>query len=723
MRQVLVSGGAVRLENVPAPLVEPGTILVKTDHSCISVGTEMSGVRSSGTSLLKRAIQQPQHVRKVLNLVLSEGLNHAKRVVQDRLSHESPIGYSLSGTVIGVGRDIADIFPGDRVACAGSQCAYHAEVVRIPRNLVVRMPDRVGFDEGSTVALGAIAIQGLRRAGPTLGETFVVVGLGALGQLTAQLLGLNGCRVIGIDLDPNRLALAQRYGMDWALHPAEDADLEIVGRLTGGHGADGVIITAATSSSAIIASAFKMCRKKARVVIVGDIGLNLNRADFYEKELDIFISTSYGPGRYDKNYEEDGRDYPLEYVRWTENRNMVEYLHLLERGKLFVGPLIESVYSIDEVETAYSSLQLTLPKPIVVLLKYPHREEVFNARTQIVPTVKRTASDSRIRVAVIGAGSFAKGMHLPNILDLSDTYALRAVVSRTGHSAKASGTRFKADYCATDYREVLEDSETEAVIIATRHDLHAKIALEALRAGKHVLLEKPLAVQNEDLIALEEFFKTESKNKPLLLTGFNRRFSPYAESVAKQTRGRTNPMIVNYRMNAGYIPLEHWVHSTEGGGRNIGEACHIYDLFTFLTDAEVTQVHATSMTPRTDYYSYHDNFVATINFKDGSVGTLTYTALGSSEYPKESMEVFVDGKVIMLNDYRRMTTQGGAAHTLSSRSPDKGQKRELAAFASAIKGKLPWPIPWWQQVQATRISYEVDRLLSVQPRGQKSEAQ
>jgi len=722
MKQVLVSGGSVRLENVPAPLVEPGTVLVKTDHSCISVGTEMSGVRSSGTSLLTRAIQQPQHVRKVLNLILSDGITHAKRVVQDRLSHESPTGYSLSGVVVEVGRDIDDIFPGDRVACAGSQCAYHAEVVRIPRNLVVRLPDRVGFDEGSTVALGAIAMQGLRRAAPTLGEMFAVVGLGALGQLTAQLLSQNGCRVIGIDLDSNRLDLAKRFGMDWGVYPAENADLEMVNRLTGGYGVDGVIITAATPSSSIIATAFKMCRKKARVVIVGDIGLNLNRADFYEKELDIFISTSYGPGRYDKTYEEDGCDYPIEYVRWTENRNMAEYLMLLEQEKIFVKPLIESIHSIDEVEHAYSSLQLTVPKPLMVLLKYPNRKEVFKTRTQIVTTRQRTARDSRIRVAVIGAGSFAKGMHLPNILDLSDTYALRAVVSRTGHSAYASSVRFKADYCATDYREVLEDNETEAVIIATRHDLHGKIALEALKAGKHVLLEKPLSVQNEDLLALEDFFKANHQEKPLLLTGFNRRFSPYAVSIAKQMRGRTNPMIINYRMNAGYIPLGHWVHSTEGGGRNIGEACHIYDLFTFFTDAEVTRVHATSIIPHTDYYSPYDNFVATMNFVDGSIGTLTYTALGSSEYPKESMEVFVDGKVIALNDYRRMTTQGGVAHALSTRSPDKGQKQELIAFASAIKGKTPWPIPWWQQVQATRISYEVDRLLSGPTRGEQIEA-
>lgn len=710
MKQVLVSGGAVRLETVPAPVVEPGTVLVRMDHSCISIGTEMSGVKSSGTPLWERALRQPQHVRKVVDMLLADGLSQTRRVVQERLSIELPTGYSGAGVVLEVGAGIDEFAPGDRVACAGAQCAFHAEVVRIPRNLVARIPENVGFGEASSVALGAIALQGVRRATPTLGETFVVVGLGILGQLTVQILRANGCRVIGVDLDRDRIALAERHGLSWGVHPDDGNDIAHVARLTDGAGADGVIVTAASPSDAIVSAAFRMCRKKARVVLVGDVGLKLQRVDFYAKELDFLISTSYGPGRYDERYEEKGLDYPLGYVRWTENRNMVEYLRLIAEGAIDLKPLIAAIYPIDEVDAAYRMLQSGAGKPLMVLLSYPQLRADMPKRIALPPRVQGV-SRSAIRIAVIGAGGFAKGMHLPNLLELQSHYRLRAVVSRTGHNAASTGTRFGADYCATDYREVLDDKEVDAVIIATRHDKHASIALEALQAGKHVLLEKPLALEESDLTAIEAFFEAESGAKPVLLTGFNRRFSPYAERIAGVIKKRSNPMIINYRMNAGYIPLDHWVHSAEGGGRNRGEACHIYDLFTFFTNSIATRIQASAIVPKTGYYSPSDNFVANIAFEDGSVATLTYTALGATEFPKETMDIFVDGTVASLDDYRRMAIAGLKQKPFASRSPDKGQKEELIAFARAVKGETDWPIPLWQQLQATRISFKVDRLL------------
>ncbi|MDB4214592.1 bi-domain-containing oxidoreductase [Burkholderiaceae bacterium] len=713
MKQVMVSGGAVRLEEVPAPLVERGTVLVRTHHSCISIGTEMSGVRSSGASLWKRALRQPQHVRKVIDMVLSDGLAYTRRLVQERLSIEQPTGYSLSGVVVAVGAGVEDCAPGDRVACAGSQCAFHAEVVRIPRNLLVHIPDGVGFEEASSVALGAIAMQGVRRANPTLGETFVVIGLGVLGQLTAQILKANGCRVIGIDLDRDRLALAQQHGMHSAVHPDDGSDVQSVARLSGGIGADGVIITAASPSDAIVSTAFQMCRKKARVVLVGDVGLNLQRADFYVKELDFLISTSYGPGRYDQAYEEGGVDYPVEQVRWTENRNMAEYLRLLADGALAIKPMIAAVHDIDNAGIAYSSLQSITDKPLMVLLSYPHKSAEASPRIHL-PASSKSVTTDKIRMALIGAGGFAKGMHLPNLVELNSEYALRAVVSRTGHNAASTGKRFCADYCTTDYQEVLADKDIDAVIIATRHDKHGSMALEALKAGKHVLIEKPLALEESELVALEAFFADGADAKPVLLTGFNRRFSPYAVAIAGQLEKRSNPMIVNYRMNAGYIPLDHWVHGAEGGGRNRGEACHIYDLFTFLTGAAVRSVQASAIVPTTAYFSAADNFVANLTFKDGSVATLTYTALGTEEFPKESMDIFVDGKVISLDDYRRLSTCGVKQKSLVTRTSEKGQLQELVAFASAVKGRTSWPIPLWQQMQATRISYEIEGLL--QPR-------
>jgi len=713
MKQVMVSGGTVRLEEVPAPLVEPGTVLVTTHHSCISIGTEMSGVRSSGASLWKRALRQPQHVRKVIDMVLSDGLAYTRRLVQERLSIEQPTGYSLSGVVVAVGAGVEDCAPGDRVACAGSQCAFHAEVVRIPRNLLVHIPESVGFDEASSVALGAIAMQGVRRANPTLGETFVVIGLGVLGQLTAQILKANGCRVIGIDLDRDRLALAQQHGMHWGVHPDDGSDVQNVARLSGGIGADGVIITAASPSDAIVSTAFQMCRKKARVVLVGDVGLNLQRADFYVKELDFLISTSYGPGRYDQAYEEGGVDYPVEQVRWTENRNMGEYLRLLADGVLAIKPMIAAVHDIDNAGIAYGSLQSNTDKPLMVLLSYPHKSVEAGPRIHLSTSSKNVTTD-KIRMALIGAGGFAKGMHLPNLMELKSEYALRAVVSRTGHNAASTGKRFGADYCTTDYQEVLADKDIDAVIIATRHDKHGSMALEALKAGKHVLLEKPLALEESELVALEAFFADGADAKPVLLTGFNRRFSPYAVAIAGQLEKRTNPMIINYRMNAGYIPLDYWVHGAEGGGRNRGEACHIYDLFTFLTGSVVVSVQASAIVPKTGYFSASDNFVANLTFEDGSVVTLTYTALGTAEFPKESMDIFVEGKVISLEDYRRLSTGGAKQKPKATRTSEKGQLQELVAFAAAVKGRAPWPIPLWQQMQATRMSFEVERLL--QPR-------
>lgn len=717
MKQVLVSGGAVRLENVPAPMVEPGNVLIQMDHSCISIGTEMSGVKSTGLPLWKRAMRQPQHVKKVVDMVLADGLSATRRLVQERLSIELPTGYSGAGVVIEVGEGVAEFAPGDRVACAGAQCAYHAEIVRVPKNLVVPIPEKVGIDEASSVALGAIALQGVRRAQPTLGETFVVIGLGILGQLTVQLLRANGCRVIGVDLDRSRIALAARHGMNWGVHPDDVDDVLQVARLTGGAGADGVIVTAASPSDAIVSAAFSMCRKKARVVLVGDVGLDLQRADFYVKELDFLISTSYGPGRYDAHYEEGGLDYPLAYVRWTEGRNMAEYLRLIADGALNVKPLIAAVYPIDEVDTAYRSLQGGTDKPLMVLLSYPPRSSAAPHRVSlapaVVPAVACVASEV-IRVGLIGAGGFAKGMHLPNLAELRSEFRLRAVASRTGHNATATGKRYGADYATTDYRELLADQDIDAVIVTTRHDSHGRIALEALRAGKHVLLEKPLALTEEELRQIEDFYANAKGPQPVLLTGFNRRFSSYAQRIAARVAGRSNPMILNYRMNAGYIPLDHWVHGPEGGGRNRGEACHIYDLFTFLANAEVREVQARAIVPATNYYGASDNFVTIVTFADGSVATLTYTALGATDYPKEQLEVFVDGTVIALDDYRSLTVAGGKEKPLATRAADKGQKEELMAFARAIKGSTGWPIPLWQQLQATRISFAVERLLERQ---------
>lgn len=711
MKQVLIRQGQATVEDVPAPMVEPGTVLVKVARSCISIGTEMAGVRATGQSLWQRALKQPEHVKKVFQLALRDGVARTAAMVKGRISAAQPTGYSAAGVVVAVGDGITDIQVGQRVACAGAQCAHHAEVIRIPRNLAAPIPDTLPFDDASSVTLGAIALQGVRRASPTLGECFVVVGLGILGQLTVQLLKANGCRVIGTDLDASRVELAKSLGLDIGISSANGDEILQVMRLTGGIGADGVIITAATASNAVMSAAFKMCRKKGRVVLVGDVGLNLNRSDFYLKELDFFISTSYGPGRYDQNYEEQGLDYPIGYVRWTENRNMGEYLQLLAEGKVKVTPLIGATYEIDSAPEAYDALKQPGTKPLMVLLSYPEGFPDVAPSHRVDNPAVRPKGEGKIRLAVVGAGAYAKGMHLPILRDLADRFYVRAVVSRTGHNAKETASAFAADYATTDYREVLDDPDVDAVLIATRHNLHASMTLEALQAGKHVLVEKPLALSESELELIKTFYATDREDLPVLLTGFNRRFSRYARRIKEWVDGRSNPMVINYRMNAGYIPLDHWVHTSEGGGRNRGEACHIYDLFTYLTESRVVSVQAQAITPATDYFGRTDNFVATLKFEDGTVATLTYVATGAQEYPKESMEIFFDGKVIVLDDYKRLTLYGMKSKGVETRVSDKGQKEELDVFASCIIEGGSWPIALWEQFQASSIAIEVESLL------------
>lgn len=710
MKQVLIRQGNAVIEDVPAPVIEAGTVLVKVQSSCISIGTEMSGVRASGLPLWKRALNQPQNVKKVFQMVATQGLAKTKNLIEGKLSAGQPTGYSAAGTVIAVGEGVEGIEVGDRVACAGAQCAHHAEYIRVPKNLVVLVPEDVDIAQASTVTLGAIALQGVRRAAPTLGETFVVIGLGILGQLAAQILRANGCRVIGLDVDQSRIDLAKSLGMLAGIHPDQGNDIDQVARITDGYGADGVIITAASPSDEIISTAFKMCRKKGRVVLVGDVGLNLNRADFYAKEIDFFISTSYGPGRYDAGYEERGLDYPISYVRWTENRNMGEYLRLIADGQIQIQALIAATYSIDQASQAYDSLKGNASKPLMVLLSYPQTSESLATYKVLNPSFCGDLSGRKIRVSVAGAGGFAKGMHLPNLQSLGDQYQIQSIMSRTGHNAVATAKQFGAQYSTTNYDDVLADPNVDLVLIASRHNLHASMTLSALQAGKHVLVEKPLALSEDELRGIEAYYADEKPNKPVILTGFNRRFSPFATHMQAMLEDRTNPMIINYQMNAGYIPLDHWVHNNEGGGRNIGEACHIYDLFTFLTNSRVKSIQAQAIHPKTGYYSFTDNFIVLVSFEDGSIASLTYTALGSNEYPKEKMEIFFDGKVIIMDDYKSLSIAGAKTKSIQLAAQDKGQKNELAVFAKNLS-KNKWTIPLWQQLQAMRISLEVENQL------------
>lgn len=717
MKQVLIKKGLAFAVEVPPPQLEAGELLVRVQVSCISIGTEITAVHNSAVPLWKKALAQPEKAMTTIKMAGNLGLQRTWSLIGEKKEAEYPTGYSAAGVVVGVGAGVHDISLGDRVACAGAQYAYHAEVIRVARNLCVTMPQPMDFDSASTVTLGAIALQGIRRTQPTLGETIVVIGLGILGQLTAQMLRVNGCRVIGIDTDRSRVELALSLGLEYGFHP-DDADVQTVARMTYGYGADAVIITAATASDAVVSQSFQMCRKKGRVVLVGDVGLNLNRGDFYTKEIDFLISTSYGPGRYDQRYEEQGLDYPIGYVRWTENRNMQEYLHLVSEGRVQIKPLIGARFPIEQATKAYEAISSDI-RPLIALLTYPPIQQV-NAtlcrqlNIKSTPFLEDGGKDGKIRIALIGAGSFARSSHLPNMQALREHYHLRAVVNRTGPSAKSVGQQFGADYVSTDPQDVLADPNVDAILIATRHHLHGSLALAALQAGKHVLVEKPMTLNRTELVQLQDFFAlsltARGKTAPLLLTGYNRRFSSHIQRMKQLLERRNAPFIINYRMNAGFIPEDNWVHGPEGGGRNLGEACHIYDLFTYLAGTEVVSVSAHSIKPTNAYYGRNDNFVATLSFADGSVANLVYTALGNKAVSKETADLYVDGKIAVLNDYKSLTVHGAENYSLQTRFQDKGHMRELEFFAQGIHSG-EWPISWWQQVQTSEIAFSIEEML------------
>ena len=714
MKQVLIRGGEAYVDEVPAPALAPGMVLVRVLNSCISSGTEGARVGGAASkSLMRRALEDPDKIKRALEMALERGIKSTMAAVRGTVSSGSATGYSVAGVVERLGAGVTDLAIGDRVACAGAGLANHAEYVAVPRNLTVRIPAAVDFEEASTVTLGAIAMQGVRRLEPTLGELFVVVGLGLLGQLTVQILQANGCRVIGVDPNRERVDLARSLGMDGSIPVgAEDAS-ERVARMTDGYGADGVVITAASDSDEIISQAFRMCRPKGRVVVVGDVGLNIQRADIYRKELEFRISTSYGPGRYDLKYEEAGLDYPIGYVRWTENRNMQEYLKLIADGKVRVRPLVREVYTIDRATAAFETVGIAAAAPLV-LLSYPAAADavVRGARCGVAVHAK-PAHDGKIGIAVIGAGAFTRNVHLPNLQELSGQFDVRAIVNRTGTSAKQVADRFGAAYATTDYQEVMNDPDVDAVVIGTRHHLHAEITLAALHAGKHVLVEKPLAITPAQLSEIEAYFaaaEEAGRPIPVLMTGYNRRFSPYAERLKPFLIERANPAMLVYRMNAGYLPVDHWVHGAEGGGRNIGEGCHIYDLFAYLLDAPVVDVQASAISPPGAHYGRSDNFVATLSFEDGSVATLVYTALGHKEIGKERLEVFTDGAVAILDDYKALTFAGKDLPPLRTSGSEKGHGAELEAFGRAIREDGAWPIPLWEQIQTARVSFEVERI-------------
>jgi predicted dehydrogenase/threonine dehydrogenase-like Zn-dependent dehydrogenase len=711
MIQAIVKKGKVLVEEVPAPVVSKGYVLIKVVNSCISAGTEISSVVSSGRSLIKTAIEQPERVKKVIDMAKLEGIERTIFKIKDKLNSGLPTGYSASGIVIAIGDGVKNFKVGDAVAAAGAGLANHAEYIDVSENLVVRIPDGLSFVDASTVALGSIAMQGVRRADLKLGEFCVVVGTGILGLLSIQILRLSGVRIIGIDLDERRLGIAKRHGAEVVINPLEEDPVKIVDNFTGGYGADAVLFTAATSSSEPLSQSFRMCKKKGRVILVGVVGMEIKREDMYEKELDFLISTSYGPGRYDRVYEEKGCDYPYAYVRWTENRNMSEYLHLLRIGAISLKEMIEAIYPIERIADAFELIKTSKNKPLLVIIEYGNAElerllSYLNHDRKIVLYQAPKTDKKIVNIALVGVGEYATNILLPNIETLKNKYKIHAVLNRTGHKAKAIAQQYHAKYATTNYDDILNDREIDLVIICSRHDSHAELTLKALQANKNVYVEKPLATKIEELEKIKAFYEAVTENKPVLFVGFNRRFSKYAQEIKRHIVKRINPLVIYYRMNAGFIPPDHWAH--ESGGRIVGEACHLIDLMTFFADSKIESVSFESFTPANTKYSSSDNKSIILKYRDGSVATIGYFSVGNKDFPKEYMEIHFDGKTIVMDDYKSLKGYGIKINEITIPISRKGHLEELERLYDTVTGKNPsWPIEFWDMVQTTETTFLV----------------
>ena len=700
MEQILCKRGTIYTTEVAKPILEKNMILVKTEYSCISAGTELSGVQQSGENVVQQAIHHPELVALGLQMLKERGIKDTWDAVQGNHELGNPMGYSAAGVV--EESNSVHFQKGDRVACMGAGYANHAGYIAIPQNLAVKIPDNVTFEQASTAALGCIAMQGIRRADVQLGDYIVICGAGILGQLACRLAAASGATVIVTDIDSRRLQIAKDGGAAYSINVAEENPIKTVIDITGGQGADKVILTAATNSDELISQGFQMCRKRGTVVLVGVAGMNLKREDMYRKELELKIATSYGPGRYDHEYEEEGKDYPYGFVRYTEQRNLEAYLRLISEKRISINEVIEKVYPAVESEDAYNALKMTEDRPLIVLLKYSHEDEKKDAVTSINVKSNYKVPEGIIKVAICGAGGFAKGMHLPNLQKMRDKYSVYAIQSRTASNAQGLAQKYGAAFAKNDYNEILNNKDVDMVMICTRHNLHADMVIRALDAGKAVFVEKPLALNTEEL---ERVMETVERTKMPLLVGYNRRFSDYAQEIHAQIQGRINPIIVNYRMNAGYLPKDHWTQGPEGGGRIIGEGCHILDLFTYFTGCKAKTVSVNCMSPNTDGVSGSDNCFITVKYEDGSICNLLYTGQGSKDYNKEFCEVFCDGKVFVIDDYKLLTAYGAKTKKIQTTMSEKGQYQELLAFYDAIKKGDGYPIPLWQLEQTSRISF------------------
>lgn len=677
--------GELIVDEVPAPRLRRNGIIVQNSCSLVSAGTERSSVATAQASMLGKARSRPDLVKQVLDEVKRNGVVATYKKVQSRLDNFKELGYSSAGVVLASSTDAFKV--GDRVACGGVGYAAHAERIFVPQNLAAIVPESVTFEQAAFATIGAIALQGVRQADVRIGECVAVVGLGLVGLLTVQLLKASGCRVIGLDINHGNFELAEKLGCDKCVLSNDEA-IRHVEAFSRGRGADAVIVTAATKSNTPVELAIQFARKKAKIIIVGAVGMNLPRTPFYEKELDVRISCSYGPGRYDASYEEGGNDYPIAYVRWTENRNMQAVLDLIAQNKLDVKSLITHRFSVEDALDAYDLITGRVKeKYLAILIEYSEHNGVSgNGKTHhdfIAPNSaksKFSAVGDEPVLGFIGAGNFAQAHLLPPLKKMD--VRLRAVATARSVSAKSIAQKYEFENCTTEAREVLDDPEVNVVFIATRHDLHAELTTAAIEKGKAVFVEKPLAISWSQL---EDIREAHHGSDVPLMVDFNRRFAPLTQEAKKLFFGRTEPLTMIYRVNAGYLPPTHWYHDREqGGGRIIGEACHFIDLLSYFANSPAQSVFAESMDNVGRYHD--DNVMITLRFGDGSVGTVIYLANGDSGLSKERLEISCQGTTAVLDDFRFLEIyKDRRRRVIKNRRQDKGHGEALRHFIEAVK--------------------------------------
>lgn len=715
MKQVYI-GKKAFVDNVPAPIAGDKEVLVRVEFSLISTGTETSSLRKKEKSFKQKLNEDLQLLDKIKSKLTAEGIKPTWEKITNKINPTedmrilSPRGYSNAGIIIAKGNGVTEFNVGDRVACAGSGIAAHAEYVAIPKNLVVKIPDNLSFKDAAFTTVSSIALQGLRRANINPGETVVITGLGLLGLIAIQIAKAWGMIAIGIDLVEERVKKGEQLGADLCVN-ASDPNLEDkILHFTSGNGVDAVIINAATQSSEPANQGLRLCRKRGRVVVVGAIGMQIERSSMYKKELDFVISTSYGPGRYDPDYEEKGIDYPYGFVRWTENRNMQEVVRLLSEKKIDTEELISDIFPVYDAEKAFKSLVDPEQNKIGVLISY-RNEKTDREYNNVIKINPKTVTESKINVGVIGSGGFASRNHLPNVGNLPEYYSLVAIADINPSISKMAGNKFKPNYITTDYKKLLEDKSIDLIIITTRHNVHAKLVIESLKAGKHVLVEKPLAMTQSEL---DEIRKVLNDSKKHLAVGFNRRYSPFIQKVKQYVTKNSGPVFINYRINAGFLPTSHWTQNPkEGGGRIIGEGCHFIDLCNYIADSDIKEINLGSIPVNDKEILSKDNISITISYENGSLAVISYVCIGSKKLAKEQLEIATNKSSIVIDEFIRMKMYDTGESDTELKKVDKGHFREMEELGKLIKGEKTLIPSIELDLLASQISIDINNSFNI----------